>query len=401
MKRSLFKHEFKLTFFSKKNILFIVFLLVLLLSYIFMILPNEYNIESFQKEEVSHTVQDLKSTQEWRREMGYTGIYPMTGAYFASQQNYLDQYQKMITAYENENYERYLHIRTNYLLNGGFKDYRESNLFYQEPLPGKDQQHLYHKNILRFHSYLNDEEPITYSMIQERTALQKIQQFLSSNFIYLMIFAAIYFSSDILIRDRSHQTLLQGFPTPWYSLLNIKSLAAFAYTLLMLIGVLGVGVVLLTLTHGFGYLDMKIPFKTDFRLFYFEAYDYMSMKEFLLKSLALIPIVVYLFIRFNLLVSLLIKNTWAVLFIGTALLFSERLYFDRSTRDLFGIDLSYFPQTFFDIGKVVTLEKNYLINTDTITFTQGLIVLIITILIIEILLWVTTRFINQRSFFQS
>ncbi|TFB14124.1 hypothetical protein E3U55_14515 [Filobacillus milosensis] len=401
MKRSLFKHEFKLTFFSKKNILFTSFLLVLLFSYVFMILPNEFNIESFQKEEVEHKLQDISSTQEWRLEMGYTGIYPMTGAYFASQQSYLEQHEKMVTAFENENYNRYLHIRTNYLLNGGYRDYRESDLFYQEPLPGKDKYHLYHKNILRFHSYLNDDEPITYPMIQERTALQKLHQFLTSSMIYLIIFAAIYFSSDVLIRDRTHQTLLQGFPTQWYSLLNVKSLAAFAYTLLIVTGVVGLGLILLSLTYGPGYLDMQIPYKKDYRLFYFEAYDYMGMKEFLLKSLALIPIVVYLFIRFNVLVSLLIRNTWAVLFIGTALLFSERLYFDRSTRELFGIDLSYFPQTYFDIGQVVTLEKNYLINTDTITFSQGLIVLLITLVVVELLLWITTRFINQRSFFQS
>ena len=47
MNLSLFRHEWKVMFQNRKNLLFILFFLIAIFSFVFIILPNEEKIESF------------------------------------------------------------------------------------------------------------------------------------------------------------------------------------------------------------------------------------------------------------------------------------------------------------------------------------------------------------------
>src|SRR5699024_11334521 len=119
---------------------------------------------------------------------------------------------------------------------------------------GMDIYHAYSQTQERYHAYLESELPITYQLIEQKTALQTIQKFLLSSAVLLIIFCAIYFSSDMLTKDRHYPSILQGLPIAWYRLINLKSLVAFGYSLFIISGLFAIALLILTLLNG---LDRK------------------------------------------------------------------------------------------------------------------------------------------------
>ncbi|MGP4072033.1 hypothetical protein ACTWQB_05710 [Piscibacillus sp. B03] len=391
MYRRLFEHEFKLMFFSKKNIIFIVLLASILFLYVTIILPEKAHIETFNTDEVKEQVGVKEVLQDQRREEGHTGYGVMTGFIYGSEEYYVRIYNKMLNAYQNEDFRRFIHLRVNYLLTNN-EDYVNSEQAQSAPIPNKDADHLFKKTLTRFEHYLELDHPITYSMIEEKTALQQLHQFILSTLIYIVIFSAIYFSSNILTKDRTHQSLLRGIPMNWYHTMSIKSFVSLVYTLLTIM-ILGIfAITLIGLIFGFGHLKLGLVTAN---------YDMMYTNELLLKIGPLLILLIFMFIRLNVMLSLIFKHAAVVLSISTAFLISEFFYYSRRTRELFNIDLSYLPQTYFDIGKIVTNEKNFLLNTETITYTQGIIVLVCTFILIEISLFMTTILVTKRRFFNA
>jgi len=128
------------------------------------------------------------------------------------------------------------------------------------------------------------------------------------------------------------------------------------------------------------------------------VFGLMSIGNFLIQVVPFIVLFIFLMIRLTVLFSLVFKNEVVVLILGIFAVVFEKIYYSRRMRDIFGIDLSFFPQTYMDFGKVVSGEKNFLLNTDSITAGKGLLVVGATILIIEGLLWVTTKYIPRQRF---
>ena len=124
---------------------------------------------------------------------------------------------------------------------------------------GKDREHAYNQTMMRYEDYINKDHPITFGLMYEKTGLQTLQNFLQNYGVYFLLFCVIYFSSDILSRDRKYQAVLQGLPLSWYRQLNLKSLSAFLYSMIFILGIIVVGVLVMTIQFGFGYFDLNVP----------------------------------------------------------------------------------------------------------------------------------------------
>lgn len=83
----------------------------------------------------------------------------------------------------------------------------------------------------------------------------------------------------------------------------------------------------------------------------------------------------------------------------TILLLFERVLRDRTSDTVFGVDVGYLPQSYFDFGKVVAREMNYLFLTDSISFARGVIVLGVMIIIVEAINWVLCKIRSKQRFF--
>ena len=409
MNRNYLKHEFLITARSRRTIPFVFFVTILLISYCLILWPIANTKEAFNKKEIGEYLTSLKDQQTLRESIGNTGllfnrnsinVYFQTGnpVYAKNDHNY-NLFLAMSQSFEDRNFERMLQLRVFYLQNNIGEYLEDRFLFPKAPFPDKDRKHAYYQTMMKYEDYLKKDHPITYGLMYEKTGLQTLQNFLQNYGIYFLLFCVIYFSSDILSRDRKHQAVLQGLPLSWYRQLNLKSLSAFLYSMAFIGSVIVVGVLLMTIQFGFGYFDLNVPIMIKQDTFAPEDYSVISIAAYLGKTLVVLPLLVFLFVRLNVVLSLLFKNEWIVLFISTLLLLSERLYFERSTRELFGKDISLFPQTYFDFGKIIDGEKNFLLNVETITYAKGIIVLFITYLVIEVILFIVSLIINKRRFY--
>jgi hypothetical protein len=399
MNRFFIKHEFMLMRKSKKNNMFIVFLAALVFSYCFIVLPNQETIDTIDVEELKVLVSDTAASQESREARGATGIIHFIGMSAYAQDEYKNKVRNaMVHAYENEEYTRYLRFK---ILNIDPMVFMEDKtLFPNSPFPGKDRSNLLHQLHLRYDSYLTSNLPISKEIIEQKTALQVLSNLLIGPMTYLILFCAIYFGSDVLVRDRKNQTLLQGVPLSWYRLINLKTFVAFSYTMLVLLALFIIGMAMLTFQNGFGYFGIQIPTLVPGEEIDFMDSEMISIGRFLLLALGFIPILVYLFTRLNMVLSLVLKNEWLVLLVSSLILFSESIYFTRTLREIGGIEISSFPQTYFAFGKVITGMKNFLVNLDTITYSKGYLLFIIAIVIIELLLVLVSRIVNKQRFYQ-
>ncbi|MDW0118264.1 hypothetical protein QTL97_15125 [Sporosarcina thermotolerans] len=397
------KQQLLLSHRSKKNVPFIIFIGIALLTYCFLFLPNEKTKETFDVGEVKSNLSTLDAEQQYRLANGHTGIVIRFGTPVFSMNAYSQGlFSAMLSAYEDGNATRWLHYRAYYLESDPSLYIADQNMFKELRIPGKDRQHLYNQTLLRYKNYLSKDHPITFDLIYEKTGLQALQKFFRQYGMFFVLFCAIYFSSDLLSRDRQNRTVLQGLPLSWYRQLNLKTASSFLYTIVVLTIVLVIGIILLTLQYGFGYFDLHVPtilIQND--AYPREEYGVMTIAAYLGKIALVIPILVFLFIRLNVIFSLFFKNEWLVLLISSLVLFSEKLFMTRTTRELFGLDISLFPQTYFDFGKTVTGDKNFLLNIDTITVAKGFAVLLTTVIVIEGIVFIMSRIINKRRFYQN
>ncbi|WHT48574.1 hypothetical protein QNH10_01690 [Sporosarcina thermotolerans] len=163
--------------------------------------------------------------------------------------------------------------------------------------------------------------------------MQALQKFFRQYGMFFVLFCAIYFSSDLLSRDRQNRTVLQGLPLSWYRQLNLKTASSFLYTIVVLTIVLVIGIILLTLQYGFGYFDLHVPtilIQND--AYPREEYGVMTIAAYLGKIALVIPILVFLFIRLNVIFSLFFKNEWLVLLISSLVVFRKAFHDENDER---------------------------------------------------------------------
>ncbi|WP_339215815.1 ABC transporter permease subunit [Ornithinibacillus sp. FSL M8-0202] len=406
MTKSMMVHEFKMMLRNKKNILFIIALVSLILTYALLILPMQETPDSFDAEEMKKEISNLEAVTQGMINRGGTGYGEMTGSPFASNMYSLKVQSRMVNAFEDKNFNRFVQLRMKGFDYNTTSASRDWMLIGDAPYPGLDDSRNYSLTDLRYQGYLDANIPITYEMIEQKTALQTITNFLLGTTAFIVLFCAIYFSSDMLAKDRQHRTILQGLPIGWYRLINVKSAVAFGYTLLILFGLLLLAAVIISIQSGFGSFKLSVPITLpssepdEYFGYRFSEFDSISIAKFLLLALGIIPILIYLFIRLNALLSLLFKNAWIVLMVSTLILFTERIYYSRTLTELFGIEISNLPLTYFDFGRVISGEKYYLVHLESITYEKGILVLLCTILFLEISLFVVSRIVSKRRFYR-
>jgi len=394
-----FKHEFLRIFKQRKNFLFVSFILLVMLVYILAIMPGQDSIYSYDEQKGKEELQDLDMVQRGKAEREATGFSPKSGGFiYAMNDTKYRVKRSMLYAFKDESYERFLRF---YLMDmpDSFND-KVRPLVEESPFPDKDMMHVYTKTYTMYESFLDDEFPISYTMVEQNTALQSLYRFLLSAGVFLILFFVIYFSSDVLVKDRQNKTILQGLPVSWYRLINLKSAAAIIYTLSIIFILTAVAMIVIGVQNGFGSFAFKIPTIFGEYDHLGENYDLMKLGKFLLLCLAFLVLFIILFTRLNMIFSLIFKNTWVVLMVSSMILFAEQVYLSRTSRELFGIDIGSFPQTYFDFGNVITGERMFLLNIDSITHGKGLIIIGISILVVEIVLFLMSRIIGKRRFYK-
>ncbi|WP_343756640.1 hypothetical protein [Alkalibacterium iburiense] len=166
-------------------------------------------------------------------------------------------------------------------------------------------------------------------------------------------------------------------------------------TIVVLLGFLltlaaGILALLITIGPRYGIGSFSIPVPTFSFSLYGGLFETVPIGNWLLQAFILILISSLVLIRGIIGLSLLFKQEFLNLLVGVSVLFTEPLYFSRGIGHF--SDIGLLPPTFFSVGSVLTGYHNFLYNSQDIHFMNGVLSLGATWLVIEIILFVLTRF---------
>lgn len=193
-----------------------------------------------------------------------------------------------------------------------------------------------------------------------------------------------------------------GHPLSWQKYLWIQALTALGFVTVFYIGLLLVFILLNGFLHGFGSLALPIGYyDPNFELGVFSAENFQiqTIGWFILRALPFLALLSYLFIRLNTLFSLWTRQAIVTMVLGVFMILFQFIYYDSEATELLGQEIHYFPQTYLAFGKIITGRfEQEMVESMPQIFKQGLLILLGTILVIEILIYLTSKKITRQVF---
>lgn len=245
--------------------------------------------------------------------------------------------------------------------------------------------YLYSAN--RFHGYSEGKSDLSVHVFEERTAIQTVQRLLQSYLPLILMVSCILFSADVVLKDRRNPTLLQGLPFSDWKKLMIKGGVSLLGSILAILP-LSVGLFIIGGRYGFGDLSLPVPIYSPSELF-----STISMGEFLLQNMVIIVMWFLFIISLLLLLSVLLKNEFANVLVGSAVVMAEFFYFSRGVGYIW--DVQWYPTSYVQVGQIISGYRNYLYDSEALTLGNGLAVLGLSVCLF---LFFTFLISNHRKF---
>ncbi|WP_225744037.1 hypothetical protein [Marinilactibacillus sp. Marseille-P9653] len=335
---------------NKKNLAAIILLLITTLYYVFVIEPN---YQPDERVDAVNVQQDYDEMSHWLE--NYRGEGTSSGAAFALSyfpplvelnETRLDALeQKDFAAYTRATAEWYRYEDQWIFSSPEFLSYNTAYYGIGQQYPLQEGRYWYLSTATRYSAYVDKGTRITPAVLEERTALQTgIRAWNSSIVPIALISLVVIFSIDIVTKDRNHLSLVSSFPLSFEQKLWVKTAVVITTFSIVSFSIFLLGLSIVALKEGFGSFSIPvIVFNGPILLE--ENFYTISICLFYLQAIALILVIAYLFTRFIILCSLLLKNEYFNLLVGLAVIFTERLYYIRGIGYFSNVDL--FPSTFF------------------------------------------------------
>lgn len=384
---------------SEKNRLFMALTTALVLIYSLFLVPKisgdvEVDIEMMEREMAGNVIQFEEALDEG---LIVPNVLTGTTAYDQWRRESVAQ-RELLTALKQGDAKRYIEI-----------DYRPTTATEREVsgleqlvfnVFGYELEQPY--QTVKNKVYQDEVEPLSFHIVHDRTSLQQIHLFLIGLGPVLLLLGLVFLISDVHVKDRSLQTQKIGIPMSWQKYSFTQALTAFGFVSLFYLFLFGVFFLVNGLLYGFGSFALPIGhYDPNFELGFLnqENYQVETLGRFLLQALPYLLLLGYLFTRLNTLLSLWTKQSVVTMVLGMFLILFQTLYYGRDSAELAEVDLSIFPQTYIDFGKVLTgrLEQQQLVAIPNL-YTKGLLVLGATILITEGFIYGSSKKMTRQKF---
>lgn len=384
---------------SEKNRLFMMVTTGLVLVYSLVVLPNisgetEVELDAFEREMNGNIVQF-----EDALDAGLILPNMLTGttAYSAQRKEYIAQ-RELLTALRHGDARRYIEIdyrpETRIGSEGqGLKQVVYNIFGYKEEQPYQHQKNQ---------AYLAGVEEINFHLIHDRTSLQQIYLFLIGLGPVLLLVGLIFLISDVHVKDRSLKTQKIAQPIKWQQYLFVQSLTALAFVGVFYLFLLALFFSLNGILYGFGSFSLPIGYHEAFfdqGFMNLENYQVKTIGWFMIRSFPFVLLLAYLFTRLNTLFSLLTRQAVVTMVIGVFTVIFQFIYYGVEYARLAKIDITYFPQTYIDFGSIITGRFEFkMLEAIPTLYSRGLFVLLGSIIIIELLTYLTSKKITRQVF---
>lgn len=380
------KQEYSDFFHNKKNI--VLYLIVTLLSLFFVIqLEPNYKInEATNLKKVESSYLDKKHFLETVNLEGDTHSRVLEAV----------EAFNMVLPTEKERYES---LKSNHLAK-----YAESSaLWYGFGTSYNPSYYTYGNDFAKFENiygsssmipkmteYTKRGDSLSMNELNERTAWQLVERLMKRIFPIVFSLLAILFSIDLLSKDRKHSSLINSYPISIFRRMVVKFIVTVSGLFLVLIP-LGIGFVIVGIRRGFG----SISLPSSYSVFPVEAMSNLestfysqTIGIFLVNSILLLLLLIFLIILVSLLISYWSKNDLLNLVIISVITFSSLLYQRHGLGDVYA--LHYLPMSYLFSGDIVSGYQGFFWSTPFLTYTQGIVVISVTIVLCIIITKLST-----------
>src|SRR5699024_8413409 len=323
----------------------------------------------------------------------------MTGttAYEESRREYVAQ-RELLTALKQGDVKRYIDISYRPMMGIGEEADGLEQLAFSVFGYELEQPYQTAKNKV----YLNEIDQLSFHIVHDRTSIQQMHLFLIGLGPVLLLVGLVFLISDVHVKDRALQTQKIGVPMSWQKYTFTQAITAFGFVSLFYLFLFSLFFLLNGFLHGFGSFDLPIGYyEPYFELGFLNQDNYQveHISTFLLQAIPYLLLLGYLFTRLNTLLSLCTRQSVVSVFLGIFMILFQFIYYGSDSTELLEMNITWLPKTYIDFGKVLTgrLEEQLLIAIPNI-FNRGLIVLGVTILVIEGLIYASSKIITRQKF---
>ena len=400
MFKIVFLETFKKIYRNKKNRLIFLLAFLGIILYSFLYLPNVNNPLTIDIDELALETEAAYGMKESRLDSGNIAVNSFTGIDTYSTAKYDYENNLMFyDAWKKGDISRLLEVKsTNYVpvfTVDTLNDYLERKHDGQF-LEMDFERAIINSNLLT----LSDIDNPTTHEFNGKTGLQQLYSFFLTYGPLLILFITIFVASEVLVDDRKHHTLKAGQPLGWRKYIFYQSVSMFIIIMTGITLLLTVFFLLISLLYGFGDLSLlntHYAYNDGYRAAE-ENFSTAPVIEFIVQSLILTVILLYLFIRLNAVLSLVFRHDVIVMIAGFSIIAFNRLYSGGGEDKFLGIGAHIFPQNYFEFGNILSGRQNFLTLSNNFTFDTALIVLVITIIIIEIILGILAGLVTRQKF---
>ena len=400
MFRIVFLETFKKIYRNKKNRLIFLLAFLGIILYSFLYLPNVNNPLTIDVDELALETESAYGMKESRLDSGDIAVNSFTGIDTYSMAKY--DYENNLMFYdalEKGDVSRLFEVKsTNYV---PLFTVEALNDYLERKHDGQFLEMDFERAMINSNLFILSEidNPTTHEF-NGKTGIQQLYSFFLTYGPLIILFITIFVASEVLVDDRKHHTLKAGQPLGWRKYIFYQSLSMFIIIMTGIALLLTVFFLLISLLYGFGDLSLlntNYAYNDGYRAAE-ENFFTAPVTDFILQSLILTALLLYLFIRLNAVLSLVFRHDVIVMIAGFAIIAFNRLYSGGGEDKFLGIGAHLFPQNYFEFGDILSGHQNFLTLSNNFTFDNGLIVLFTTIIIIEIILGILAGFMTRQKF---
>lgn len=400
MFRIVFLETFKKIYRNKKNRLIFLLAFLGIILYSFLYLPNVNNPLTIDVDELALETESAYGMKESRLDSGDIAVNSFTGIDTYSMAKY--DYENNLMFYdalEKGDVSRLFEVKsTNYV---PLFTVEALNDYLERKHDGQFLEMDFERAMINSNLFILSEidNPTTHEF-NGKTGIQQLYSFFLTYGPLIILFITIFVASEVLVDDRKHHTLKAGQPLGWRKYIFYQSLSMFIIIMTGIALLLTVFFLLISLLYGFGDLSLlntNYAYNDGYRAAE-ENFFTAPVTDFILQSLILTALLLYLFIRLNAVLSLVFRHDVIVMIAGFAIIAFNRLYSGGGEDKFLGIGAHLFPQNYFEFGNILSGHQNFLTLSNNFTFDNGLIVLFTTIIIIEIILGILAGFMTRQKF---
>ncbi len=396
---AIFKETAKKIVRNKKNRLILILSVIGIVLYATLAVSDNENILTVDKDQIELETYAEYGQKQSRLDAGDIAVNSFTGldTYSMAKREYELNYS-FLKAINEGDITRLVDLQTSQTPSFLMEDVHK---YLDEKYAGDFQMKEFERvAIFQQMDALGELDSVNTHIYNNKSAFQQLHSFFTGFGPLIILFLTIFVASEILTDDRKHRTIKSGQPLGFRKYIFYQSVTVFLIMTAVTAALVTLFILVTGLLYGFGPLSLDVTqyaYQDGYRGEETNFFD-IPLSTFLIQSGVLTVILIYLFIRINAVLSLVFRHDIVVMIIGFLLVAFNRIYSGGSEETLLGLPAHIFPQNYFEFGNILNGVQNYLTMSDRFTFMNGLIVLAVTIVVIEIILYIIIFWMDRQKF---